>query len=69
VDNSADGGGTPFTAGLNFEVGPAAGGLEVASFEELIGSEASAASRSSLWSAQNCRYRLVILSKYSFCVG
>lgn len=69
MDSSADGEGTPLTAGLDFKDGAAAGGLEVASFEALIGREASAASKSSLWSAQNCRYRLVILSKYSFCAG
>jgi hypothetical protein len=69
VDSSADGGGKPFTAGLDFEDGAAAGGLEVASVEALMGNDASAASRSSLWSAQNWRYRLVILSKYSFCAG
>lgn len=46
ADSSVDGGGTPFCAGFNFKGDREAGGLEVASFEELVGREPNAASRS-----------------------
>lgn len=65
VDSSVDGGGTPRCAGVDVEGRWAAGGLEVASFEALVGREASAASRSLEWWAQNRIYRSTILSKYS----
>lgn len=65
VDSSADGAGTRLSAEVDLGVGWAPGGFEVASFERLTGRDASAASSSLPWSEQNCRYRAVILSKYS----
>lgn len=67
VDSSAAGGGVPLClcAGFDFKVDWVAGGLEVASLDELVGREAWAASRSLEWSSQNRMYLPAILSKYS----
>lgn len=46
VDSSVDGGGMPLRAGSDFKGEREAGGLEVASLDELVGREAWAASRS-----------------------
>lgn len=64
MDSSVDGDGTPFCGGCNFKGDWEAGGLEVASFEGLVGREANAASRSFECWAQNRMYRSTILSKY-----
>lgn len=46
VDSSVAGGGMPLRAGFDFKGDWRAGGLEVASFDELFGRDACAASRS-----------------------